>query len=148
MMPDGRDVVCSEGLLCCDSEPGFGRIAGIDSFVLSRVGEVKETRLERKMRREKKSGEVVRGREGEIRRDSRKRIIRNGGEEERNGEKAGGSIEWRGLSESETKVKKKKKKKKNKKKKKKNLKCKSLIICVVWGSKIGAAKREVKNKIK
>jgi hypothetical protein len=32
MMPDDRDVVCSEGLLCCDSEPGFGRIAGIDSL--------------------------------------------------------------------------------------------------------------------
>lgn len=32
MMPDDRDVVCSEGLLCSDSEPGFGRIAGIDSL--------------------------------------------------------------------------------------------------------------------
>lgn len=31
MMLDDRDVVCSEGLLCCDSGPGFGRIAGIDS---------------------------------------------------------------------------------------------------------------------
>lgn len=58
--------------------------------MVSRVGEVKEMRVERKMRREKKvwrswSGGERRG----IKRNSRKRIIRNGGEEERNGDSGG-----------------------------------------------------------
>lgn len=76
-----------KGLLCCDSGLGFGRIAGIDC-VLSRVGEVKETRVERKMREKvwrSWSGGERRG----IKRNSRKRIIRNGGEEERNGDSGG-----------------------------------------------------------
>jgi hypothetical protein len=102
--------------------------------MVSRVGEVKETRVERKMRREKSLEKLVWGREKGNKKEQPEENNKEwrGRREKwrlRRGEKAEGSIEWRGVYRNRRKQKQKKKN-----------------VLFVWGAKIRGGKKErVKN---
>jgi hypothetical protein len=91
--------------------------------MVSRVGEVKETRVERKMRREKSLEKLVWGREKGNKKEQPEENNKEwrGRREKwrlRRGEKAEGSIEWRGVYRNRRPRKKKKREKKKKRKEK------------------------------
>jgi hypothetical protein len=120
--------------------------------MVSRVGEVKETtRVERKMRREKSLEKLVWGREKGNKKEQPEENNKEwrGRREKwrlRRGEKAEGSIEWRGVYRNRRPRKKKREKKKKKRKRKRKRKRKNKNVLFVWGVKIrGGKKDRVKN---